>query len=99
MRSSCRWASFIIIIRTVLIQLTDRQVSLQEGQALAAQYGIKFYSTSARTGQQVEEAVYDTIRILRAKANLALFMKKNGGKRPIPPPKIEIPEFNSTLVR
>jgi len=38
-----------------------RQVSIEEGQELAEKYGMKFYETSAKTGENVNEIFNDAV--------------------------------------
>ena len=38
-----------------------RQVSIEEGQELAEKYEMKFYETSAKTGENVNEIFYDSM--------------------------------------
>lgn len=44
---------------------TERKVSQQEGEELAAEFGCKFIETSARTRINVENAFYDLVREIR----------------------------------
>jgi GTPase KRas protein len=43
----------------------EREVSSQEGQALANDLGCEFVETSAKNGINVEKAFYDVVRQLR----------------------------------
>jgi GTPase KRas protein len=43
----------------------ERQVSIQDGQALAAKWNCRFYETSAKTRINVEEAFFEVIREIR----------------------------------
>eukprot|EP00027_Filamoeba_sp_ATCC50430_P014477 CAMPEP_0168571534 /NCGR_PEP_ID=MMETSP0413-20121227/17398_1 /TAXON_ID=136452 /ORGANISM="Filamoeba nolandi, Strain NC-AS-23-1" /LENGTH=181 /DNA_ID=CAMNT_0008604415 /DNA_START=8 /DNA_END=550 /DNA_ORIENTATION=+ len=45
----------------------ERQVSKQEGEDLAEKYHIPFFETSAKTGQNVAEAIYQLVREIRKK--------------------------------
>jgi GTPase KRas protein len=44
---------------------SERTVSMEEGVALARRYNCPFLETSARTGENVERAFSDLVRMLR----------------------------------
>lgn len=43
----------------------DRQVTIQEGRDLAKSLKCAFFETSAKTGQNVEESIFELIRDIR----------------------------------
>jgi len=43
----------------------EREVSTEEGQALARQFGCKFIETSAKSRRNVDSAFYDIVREIR----------------------------------
>ena len=46
-------------------KVQQREVSREEGAALAQQFGCNFLETSAKTGQNVEDMFTDLVRALR----------------------------------
>jgi len=44
----------------------DREVSFQEGQHLAKLWGSSFFETSAKTRQNIDEAFFEVVRMIRA---------------------------------
>ena len=44
-----------------------RQVSTEEGQELAVKYEMKFYETSAKTGENVNDIFYDSVNEIAKK--------------------------------
>lgn len=43
----------------------EREVSVQEGKALAKQFGCEYIEASAKTGISVQKVFFDLVRILR----------------------------------
>lgn len=41
------------------IDLPNRVISTEKGQALADEFGLKFFETSAKTGSNINEMFYD----------------------------------------
>ncbi len=58
-------------------RVTEREVSTQEGHALARELGCEFVEASAKNCINVEKAFYDVVRILRRQRQQAT--------RPLPP--------------
>ena len=59
-------------------RVTEREVSTQEGHALARELNCEFVEASAKNFINVEKAFYDVVRILRRQRQQAA--------RPMPPP-------------
>lgn len=55
----------VMLIGNKCDRVTEREVSTQEGQALARQLGCSFMEASAKTCVNVEKAFYDVVRDLR----------------------------------
>ena len=61
----------------------EREVSREEGAAMARDFGCRFLETSAKTAQNVEKLFTDLVRLLRSsKENV-----DRGGPAPPPPTK------------
>ena len=56
-----------------------REVSKEEGQELANQYGIDFFETSAKTGQNVEELFYNSAEYIENKIEEGYYDLENEG--------------------
>jgi GTPase KRas len=52
-------------------RVTEREVSTQEGHALARELGCEFVEASAKNCINVEKAFYDVVRILRQQRQAA----------------------------
>jgi GTPase KRas protein len=52
-------------------RVSDREVSTQEGHALARELGCEFVEASAKNCINVEKAFYDVVRILRRQRQAA----------------------------
>lgn len=52
-------------------RVTEREVSTQEGHALARELGCEFVEASAKNCVNVERAFYDVVRILRRQRQAA----------------------------
>jgi len=48
-------------------RITERQVSTEEGHALAKRLGCEFLECSAKNGINVEKAFYNVVRLIRRK--------------------------------
>lgn len=55
----------IVIVGNKRDQVADREVSTDEGRALATQLGCDFYETSARLNQNVEAAFKSLVRQIK----------------------------------
>jgi len=55
----------IIVVGNKCDLENEREVSFEEGQALARQFGCKFIETSAKSRKNVEQAFYDIVREIR----------------------------------
>ena len=55
----------IMLVGNNIDRVTEREVSTQEGHALARELGCEFVEASAKNCIDVEKAFYDVVRILR----------------------------------
>lgn len=55
----------IMLVGNKSDRVTEREVSTQEGHALARELGCEFVEASAKNCINVEKAFYDVVRILR----------------------------------
>jgi GTPase KRas protein len=70
----------IMLVGNKCDRVTEREVSTQEGSALARELGCEFVEASAKNRTNVEKAFYDVVKIIR-RQNAAAFAP-NGGARP-----------------
>lgn len=55
----------VMLVGNKIDRVTEREVSTQEGSALAKQMGCNFIEASAKNCMNVEKAFYDVVRLLR----------------------------------
>ena len=67
----------IMLVGNKSDRVTEREVSTQEGHALARELGCEFVEASAKNCINVEKAFYDVVRILRR--------QRQAASRPLPP--------------
>jgi GTPase KRas protein len=60
---------------------SDRQVTTQEGQDLAKNFGCPFFESSAKTRINVEESFYQLVREIRKEIQGEQSSKKKGKKK------------------
>ncbi|XXH03406.1 overproduction-induced pheromone-resistant [Hypoxylon texense] len=65
-------------------RVTEREVSTQEGHALARELGCEFVEASAKNCINVEKAFYDVVRILRRQRQQAARPMPQAGRGPRP---------------
>ena len=53
--------TFMVLVGNKSDLADKRQVSIEEGKELAEKYEMKFYETSAKTGENVNEIFYDSV--------------------------------------
>ena len=74
----------IMLVGNKCDRVTEREVSTQEGSALAKQLGCEFVEASAKTCVNVEKAFYDVVRQLRRQRPNQL---RDSGKAGLPDPE------------
>jgi len=70
MRRVKRGDPIFVLVGNKCDKTYEREVSKEEGQALARQFGCEFIETSAKTAQNVERLFTDLVRALRQTRNL-----------------------------
>lgn len=69
----------VMLVANKIDRNTEREVSTQEGSALAKEIGCDFIETSAKLNTNVEKAFFDTVRQLRKlRANAAKGTARSG---------------------
>lgn len=68
----------IMLVGNKSDRVTEREVSTQEGHALARELGCLFVEASAKNCVNVERAFFDVVRLLRKQRNLS--NEKQGGR-------------------
>ena len=66
------------MIATKIDLESDRQVPVDEGRALADEFGMQFFETSSATGHNVSEAFYEIAKNIKDKS-IASTKVNNGG--------------------
>lgn len=69
----------IMLVGNKSDRVTEREVSTQEGHALARELGCEFVEASAKNCINVEKAFYDVVRILRRQRQAAARPMQNAG--------------------
>lgn len=74
----------IMLVGNKSDRVTEREVSTQEGHALARELGCEFVEASAKNCINVEKAFYDVVRILRRQRQAAMrpSTQANAGRPP-----------------
>lgn len=74
----------IMLVGNKSDRVTEREVSTQEGHALARELGCEFVEASAKNCINVEKAFYDVVRILRRQRQAAMrpSTQNNTGRPP-----------------
>jgi GTPase KRas protein len=75
-----RQAPIFVLVGNKCDKTYEREVSREEGAALARQFGCEFLETSAKTAANVERLFSDLVRLLRYQKE----MQENGGVMPYP---------------
>lgn len=74
-----RTAPVFVLVGNKCDKTYEREVSREEGAAMARQFGCEFLETSAKTAQNVERLFTDLVRTLRYHKE----MQENGGVAPV----------------
>ncbi|ROW13309.1 hypothetical protein VPNG_05442 [Cytospora leucostoma] len=69
----------IMLVGNKCDRVTEREVSTQEGSALARELGCEFVEASAKNRTNVEKAFYDVVKIIR-RQNAAAYSPSGGSK-------------------
>jgi len=80
----------IMLVGNKSDRVTEREVSTQEGHALARELGCEFVEASAKNCINVEKAFYDVVRILRRQRQAA-------SRPPAPPGRNSRPTGNGDI--
>lgn len=70
----------IMLVGNKADRVTEREVSTQEGHALARELGCDFVEASAKNCINVEKAFYDVVRLLRRQRQASLRAAPNAGR-------------------
>lgn len=65
-----REAAVLMLVGNKCDQTFEREVSMEEGAALARQFGCEFIETSAKTAQNVDRIFVSLVRTLRETRNI-----------------------------
>lgn len=74
----------IMLVGNKSDRVTEREVSTQEGHALARELGCEFVEASAKNCINVEKAFYDVVRILRRQRQAAARPAQSDRRNPAP---------------
>lgn len=72
----------IMLVGNKSDRVTEREVSTQEGHALARELGCEFVEASAKNCINVEKAFYDVVRLLRRQRMQSIRPSPTGGRGP-----------------
>lgn len=86
MRRVKRGDPIFVLVGNKCDKTYEREVSREEGAALARQFGCDFIETSAKTAQNVERLFMNLVRALRQTRSIEAGVPNNGGG-PTRPPK------------
>ncbi|KAJ3750084.1 ras protein [Lentinula detonsa] len=82
MRRVKRGEPIFMLVGNKCDKTQEREVSKEDGQALARQFGCEFIETSAKTAQNVERLFTDLVRALRRTRNVDAGPLASGAPKP-----------------
>lgn len=85
MRRVKRGDPIFVLVGNKCDKTYEREVSREEGAALARQFGCEFIETSAKTAQNVERLFMNLVRALRQTRSIEAGTSNNSGSTTRPP--------------